>query len=124
MTKAIREKAAALRVTLTFSLAHIGERVDFIPVPHFHFAPAKASGSEEGFTQSENSNNPLAVELESENDIPAKIFDQRFPNFTSVEAAASARQRRISSNDQHVKTLGAACNHHIHGSDAGTRKRK
>jgi hypothetical protein len=73
MTKAIWEKAAALRVTLPFNLAHIGERVDFIAVPH-SFCAAKASGSEEGFTPSKNSNNPLAVELESENDIATKNF--------------------------------------------------
>jgi hypothetical protein len=37
----------------------------------------------------------------------------------SFEAAAPAKRIRISSNDQHIKTLGAARNHHIHGSDAG-----
>src|ERR1700716_1029917 len=67
MTIARPEAVAALRVTLPFSLAHIGERVGFIPVPHFILRPRRLSGSEEGFAPSKNSNNLLAVELENEN---------------------------------------------------------
>jgi hypothetical protein len=41
MAKAIW-KAAVVGVTLPSGLAHAGERVGFISVPSFHFAPAKA----------------------------------------------------------------------------------
>jgi hypothetical protein len=59
MTNTIREKAA-----------HAGERFDFIAVPH-SFCTSEDFCSEKRFPPSLNSNNPLAVELETEND-PAR----------------------------------------------------
>jgi hypothetical protein len=48
----------------------------------------------EGFPPSKDSNNPLAVELESENDPACQNFSvRRFKDFTSVEAAAPAPQQ-------------------------------
>jgi hypothetical protein len=54
-----------------FSLVHAGERAGFISVPQFIFvleSPRKT------FRGRETSNNPLAVELERENDPAREIF--------------------------------------------------
>jgi hypothetical protein len=71
-----------------------------------------------------NSNNLLAVELENENDAAAKTLPSALSKNSLRLKRRLKRQPRISQNDPHVKTLGADRNHHIHGSDAGIRKRK
>ena len=61
---------------------------------------------EQDFEQ--DSNNPLAVELETENDPAREIFLSKLSDFTSVEAAAPASPTRIYSNVQHVEAYGGA----------------
>jgi hypothetical protein len=56
---------------------------------------------EKPFRRPINSNNPLAVEPESENDAPAKVVRQSLA-FTSIEAAAPGIMTRICSDVQHV----------------------
>jgi len=68
MAKHRRQAFAARCRAAPFGLPHAGERVGFISVPHT-FCSGKGFYSANGFWLShENSNNPLAVELESEND--------------------------------------------------------
>src|SRR3954451_12899028 len=71
---------------------------------------AKAFYPEPGFPPShKSSNNPLAVEPETENDIArGKLFRRLTHNSNSIEAAALATATRIYSNDQHVDTCGDA----------------
>ena len=75
------------------------------------FCSGKGSIQKQAFAPShKNSNNPLAVEPETENDAAAEIFSLQisFDDFTSVEAAASSDNKRIYSNDQHVETCDDA----------------
>ncbi|MGZ3312425.1 MAG: hypothetical protein ACXU8R_28310, partial [Xanthobacteraceae bacterium] len=77
MTKAIRDAVAApylmrLFISPSFGLMHAGEWPGFIPVPRFLCDC-------EGFCNRRlslrmNSNNPLAVELESEKDAACEKF--------------------------------------------------
>jgi len=58
----------APRLMRPFSAAHAGERGSFISLPQFIFVLEKA------FCNLQDSNNPLAVELERENDPAREIF--------------------------------------------------
>jgi hypothetical protein len=57
----------------------------------------------EGLLQFEDSNNPLAVELERENDPAREIFLSCLSDFISVETATPVGTARIYSNVQHVE---------------------
>src|SRR5450631_2674725 len=98
---------AAVCVTPRFAAMHPCERAGFIPVPQFDLFQ-KLFGSEKRSSPSINSNNPLAVELETENDRTLEDFCQLFQDISSVAAAAQATKTRIYSNDQHVERRGRA----------------
>jgi hypothetical protein len=68
-----------------------------------HFLAPNSFRFSEGLLQFNDSNNPLAVKLERENDRGSRVFSgEIFLNFISVEAAA-ASTTRIYSNDQPVE---------------------
>jgi hypothetical protein len=56
-----------------FGLPHAGERVSFIPSPR-SFYSKQGFNSEHVFPRSINTNNPLAVEPESEKDVACEIL--------------------------------------------------
>jgi hypothetical protein len=72
MAKPIRT-AAALCLTLSFRVARAGKRASFISAPPIdlvfgNLVPKQGFLFREGSSPPKDSNNPLAVELESEND--------------------------------------------------------
>jgi hypothetical protein len=73
MTKIIRRQVMALCRTRPFSPV---QRVGFISVPHFVSDQRRffREGFLQGLPHVNDSNNPLAVELETENDPPAEVF--------------------------------------------------
>jgi len=71
--KEVRKPAAAACRWAPFGLAHAGERVSFITEPQFILFKTRRH-SEEVFPRSLNNNNPLAVELETENDLAVEDF--------------------------------------------------
>jgi hypothetical protein len=78
MTKALRKKevrkrAAAAWRWMPSDLAHLGEGVGFITEPQFILFKARRL-SEESFRDAMNSNNPLAVKPETENDLAVEDF--------------------------------------------------
>jgi hypothetical protein len=77
-------------------------------MPWLHFPCPSSFRDREGFCGERlalHSNNPLAVELETENDAACEIQIQSFRHTFQFEAALSAATTmRISSNDQHVET--------------------
>jgi hypothetical protein len=62
---------------------HGGECPGFIPVPQF-VLQARRRFADEGFHDSMISNNPLAVELETENDAPWEFFNPTFSSLPSI----------------------------------------
>jgi hypothetical protein len=85
MAKAMRE--AALRFPAQFisrssGSMHAGECLGFIFRAPFRFAAAK--GFAEKGSPSVHSNNPLAVELESENDAACENLHTTFSSLTSI----------------------------------------
>jgi hypothetical protein len=68
--KAIRPTAADFCLTLV----HDAERIGFISVAPFILRPRRFSFQKNAFCDAMNSNNPLAVEPESENDAALKFF--------------------------------------------------
>jgi hypothetical protein len=57
----------------------------------------------EGLLKFEDSNNPLAVKLKTENDPAREIFLSCLSDFISVETATPVWAARIYSNVQHVE---------------------
>jgi len=96
MTKAIRESMAAPClarpfILSSFGLMQAGECPGFIPAPHFVLRPRRfRRGRRSAFM---NSNNPLAVKLETENDAACEIFQSNPFVIHFGLTAASARQR-------------------------------
>src|ERR1700722_15394975 len=106
MTKAMWETATAPCPMRPFGAAQAGKRGSFIfPCPNlFCFGILLR----EGFPRCKDSKNPLAVELERENDPGREMFFRRILlNFFSVEAT-TASTARIYSNVQHVEAYGSA----------------
>jgi hypothetical protein len=58
---------------------------------------------EKAFCNLQDSNNPLAAELERENDLAREIFLSCLSDFISVETATPVGTARIYSNVQHVE---------------------
>jgi len=66
-----------------FGTAHTGKRGGFISIP-------SSSWSRKSFPQFNDSNNPLAVELESETTLTAKFLCRASHDFTSIDAEIDA----------------------------------
>jgi hypothetical protein len=90
MTKAKRRASTIPCRTLPSEVVHAGECIGIIPVPQFRFALQTLFRRKSSSPL--NSNNPLAVEPETENDAPAKNFCSRpIDNFTSQDSPGLKR---------------------------------
>jgi hypothetical protein len=94
MAKVMRHAVAALRFVAQFisrssGSMHAGECLGVIFRAPFRFATAK--GFAEKGSPSMHSNNPLAVELESENDAACENLSPTFSSLIRFEAAAFSR---------------------------------
>jgi hypothetical protein len=88
IANAARETMASFCLTPSFGAVDAVECAGFIPMPPFIRFFENGFYSKEGFQESTHSNKPLAVELERENPVPARIFCRPCTNFPSGQAAA------------------------------------